>query len=260
MPIVALSLKMYFTRTETLDYCRDLVRLLKHLGEERERVTMALLPDHLVMAEAAAILLPAGIRLGTQDLCPADRGAYTGEVSGTDLANLGVSVAEVGHVERRRVFHEDDDMVLQKTEAAWRNRMTPLLCIGEVERMQDTARAAEFCLGQVERVVQGHVDRPLWLGYEPVWAIGADRPASVEYIRQVCRNLRWSLAGEGYHAKILYGGSAGPGLLSRLWPCVDGVFLGRFAHKPEHFLSVVKEALALRQGWPAEDLDPVVGS
>lgn len=245
MPIVALSLKMYFTRQETLDYCKDLVRLLKLLGDGRERVTMALLPDHLVMAEAAPILLPAGIRLGTQDLCPADRGAYTGEVSGADLADLGVSVAEVGHVERRRIFHEDDNMVLQKMEAAWRNRITPLLCIGEEERTQDTTRAAELCLGQVERVVQEHVNLPFWLGYEPVWAIGANRPASVEHVCQVCQKVRRSLAEEGYHVKILYGGSAGPGLLSRLWPCVDGVFLGRFAHKPEHFLSVVKEALTL---------------
>lgn len=243
MAIVALSTKMYFPRKRTLDYCRRLSQLLKPI-HDADSVVMAVLPDFLTIASAASLLKQAGVRIGAQDVCPDDRGAYTGEVSGSDLAALGASIVEIGHIERRRYYHEDDALVSGKVAAAWRNGLTPLLCVGEPERM-NAEKASQICIEEINNAVDGHQPGPLWVAYEPIWAIGAQHPASTEYVREVCTAISEHFRQYDDNISIIYGGSAGPGLLTELWPAVDGLFLGRFAHEPEAFISVVQEARML---------------
>ncbi|WP_316668387.1 triose-phosphate isomerase family protein [uncultured Propionibacterium sp.] len=239
-PIVAVSLKMYFERARTLDYARSLVELVGAEQGLSDAVRMAVLPDFLTVAEAGAILDGSGIALGAQDLCQDDRGARTGEVSGADLVALGARVVEVGHAERRTIYHEDDAMIAAKTAAAVRNGITPLLCIGESERSgEDEAAAA--CIAQVRSALAGAQPAEVWLGYEPHWAIGAPAPAPSGYVSTVCNGIREGL-GDVPGLSLLYGGSAGPGLLGALDPAIDGLFLGRFAHDPAAFVSVAKEA------------------
>lgn len=247
MAIVALSLKMYFERWQTLDYCHEVVRLLKKDEElnEQRRVTMAILPDFLSLAEAARILSPTNIRVGAQDLCADDRGAFTGEVSGHDIAALSGSIVEIGHIERKLLYHEDRPLIARKVRAAWRNSLTPLLCVGEQQRVS-AEMASDLCIEQIREFAGSNPEAPLWVAYEPLWAIGADNPAPTEYVREVCSRIKDSLHARR-EAKVIYGGSAGPGLLTQLWPAVDGLFLGRFAHKPEAFVAVAQEALALEE-------------
>ena len=236
-PIVAVSLKMYFERPRTLEYARSLVDLV---GAERglsDAVRLAVLPDFLTIAETGAILDGSGILLGAQDLCQDDRGARTGEVSGVDLAALGVRVVEVGHAERRTIYREDDAMVAAKTAAAARNGIVPLLCIGEAERSTEAEAAAK------------RGDTNGYLAVEdgdPVLHVtqkgdAQESPAPSEYVSAVCRGIREGLS-DVPGLSLLYGGSAGPGLLGTLDPAIDGLFLGRFAHDPDAFVSVAKEA------------------
>ncbi|MDF7664177.1 triose-phosphate isomerase [Bifidobacterium sp. ESL0763] len=243
MVVVALSLKMYFTRKRTIDYCQDLVKLLEPTGLANRSLTMAVLPDFLTLADAARILLPAHVRVGAQDICDQDRGAFTGEVSPSDVAELGGSVAEIGHIERRTLYHEDDGLVARKVAAAWRNGLTPLLCVGEDEVM-DPKEAAAYCVREIRSVVGDDEGSPLWVAYEPRWAIGAKQPAPTDYVMTVCELLKQAISGYR-DANVLYGGSAGPGLLSQIWPSADGLFLGRFAHDPKAFVSVAQEAVDL---------------
>lgn len=244
-PIVAISFKMYFTRKQTLDYCHDLVRILKEASFSTKEVTMAVLPDYLTLDRVGMTLLPMGIQLGVQDICDHDRGAFTGEVSACDAAALGVSLAEIGHGERRRLYGEDDRLIRRKAEAAWRNGLTPLLCVGE-ETRRTPSQAAGFCLEQIRSVLGEEPARPAWIAYEPIWAVGARQAAPVEYVTEVCSQIKAELGQMGSDLAIIYGGAAGPGLLTRLWPHTDGVFLGRFAHDPAVFASVVREASLLK--------------
>lgn len=248
--IVAISLKMYFTRKQTLDYCHDLVRILNEADFSTQGITMAVLPDYLTVDRVGMTLLPAGFRLGVQDICDHDRGAFTGEVSGYDAAALGVSLAEIGHEERRRLYREDDRLIRRKAEAAWRNGLIPLLCVGE-ETKRTPSQAAGFCLEQIRSVLGEETNRPAWIAYEPIWAVGAKQAAPVEYITNVCSQIKAELRRMGSNLAIIYGGAAGPGLLTRLWPSADGVFLGRFAHDPVAFAAVVREAALLRDRFAA---------
>lgn len=243
-PLVAVSLKMYFERERTLGYCRAVAEIARERpGVADGGVRLAVLPDFLTVPAAVEILAGTGVHVGAQDLAPEARGAFTGEVSGADLAALGVRCVEVGHAERRTIFKEDEAMVARKTAAALAAGLVPLLCVGEAER-SEPAEAARVCAEQVTSALGGRTDAEVWVAYEPYWAIGAPEPAPADYVIAVCEALRGELATTVPAHSLLYGGSAGPGLLTRLGGAVDGLFLGRFAHDPAAFGAVVDEALA----------------
>jgi len=108
---------------------------------------------------------------------------------------------------------------------------------------------------QLESAVDGDWDLAsrLTIAYEPVWAIGAAEPAAAAYVSDVVQRLRAQLAAAGVPGlPIIYGGSAKPGLLPSL-EGVSGLFLGRFAHDPANFGTVLDEALLLAEGFPATD-------
>lgn len=246
---------MYFSHARTLEWSREAVELSRgHSAVLDGRAELFVLPGFLSVAEVTSLVGAAGSAaahwsVGAQDVCWAEDGAYTGEVSATQLAEVGVRYVEVGHAERRRLFGEDDGVVAAKTAAILRHGLTPVLCIGETERMEPAA-AVEVCLAQIASALgpaRAAGDRGrIVVAYEPVWAIGASEPAGVEHIVGVCGPLRTALALDpDYAGEVIYGGSAGPGLLREVGEHVDGLFLGRFAHDPQAIQGILDDVLAL---------------
>ena len=245
--LVGVSLKMYFGHRQALDWCARVAELARtHPAVASGAVELFVIPSYPAIPSALEILEGSRVVVGAQDLATADTGAFTGEVSGVELAELGVGVVEVGHAERRRLFGETDEIVAQKTAAALRNGIAPVLCIGETAKGEPADAAAE-CLRQLDSALHGAVDGRVIVAYEPVWAIGAAEPAPAEYIREVCAILRETVStldGRDGSA-VIYGGSAGPGLLTELGSDVDGLFLGRFAHDTGALALVIDEAAAV---------------
>jgi triosephosphate isomerase len=209
-----------------------------------DAVQIFVIPSFPVLESARRILEGVPVRLGAQN-CSSAEGPFTGEVSAGMLAELGVTLVEIGHAERRSLFGEDDAVVALKTKAALKAGVTPLLCIGE-QKQTSPEEAALFCAGQVLAAVGDDVGQlgSMLLAYEPVWAIGAPSSADPAYVNQVVAALRARLRERaGAATGIIYGGSAGPGLLPLLGS-VDGLFLGRFAHDPANLGAVLDEALA----------------
>ncbi|QDP96662.1 triosephosphate isomerase [Microlunatus elymi] len=245
---LGVSLKMYLDHRSTLRWIADVAAIADEQSAVADgTVQLAVLPSFVSLQAAARITAGTRLELGAQDLSWADSGAFTGEVSGRDLAALGCRYVEVGHAERRRLFGEDAVIIAGKLAAAQRNGLTPILCVGEEERV-DEEEAADFCLDQIAGAL-GDLDGELpelIIAYEPVWAIGADRPAGADHVRAVCRRLRAELADDHrpQQVRVIYGGSAGPGLLAQLGDAVDGLFLGRFAHDPQQLRQVIIEASA----------------
>jgi triosephosphate isomerase len=242
---------MYFGYARSVDYCRDVAATaLAHPAVQSGEIELFILPILPALPEAARILGPSGVRIGAQNIFWKDEGAYTGEVSGKVVAELGGLYAEVGHAERRRIFGEDDDVIGLKTAAAYRNGLTPVLCVGEPHHW--TAEdAIKHCIKEVDGVLKraqsvGSTGRTI-VAYEPQWAIGAPEPASPDYISAVSAGLDAhlrSLPGQE-DSRVIYGGSAGPGLITELAPAVAGLFLGRFAHDP-HALTIILDETAAR--------------
>jgi len=241
------SLKMYFSYAQTLAWCESVAQIAhQHPAVRDGRVGLFVLPAFPAIPAVAALFADTPVRIGAQNIAPAASGAWTGEVSASMVQELGGSLAEIGHAERRRHFAEDDAQIAAKVALALQSQLTPVLCIGEAQQGTPEA-AADECARQLKQALaEAHALRgTLLLAYEPQWAIGAPQPAPENHIRAVCRALRQQPLPPGISLQVIYGGSAGPGLLSRLDDSVDGLFLGRFAHDPTALAQMIDEAAAL---------------
>ncbi|MFI0239916.1 triose-phosphate isomerase [Streptomyces sp. NPDC016845] len=244
--LLGVSLKMYFGHHETLNWARKVVQLAdRHPAVTSGAARLFVLPAFPAIVPVAGILARSGVDVGAQDVATEDVGAYTGEVSGPYLKEIGCRYAEVGHAERRRLYGEGDTVVAAKTAAALRNGLVPVLCVGELDPVEP-AEAARRTVAEAARLLYGMRGKVV-LAYEPQWAIGAPEPASPEHITTVCAALGEWLDSRPQHAgsTVIYGGSAGPGLLTRLGGSAGGLFLGRFAHDPAAVGAILDEAEAL---------------
>ena len=246
MTTVGVSLKMYFGHERAREWFGRVAELARTNDSVASGETeLFIIPSFLAIPAALEAFADTKVVVGAQDLFWEDEGAYTGEISGAELAELGVGVVEVGHAERRRLFAETDAIVAAKTAAALRNGLAPVICIGETQQ-GSTDAAALACVAQLEAALAAAPEGRVIVAYEPVWAIGAEQPASPEHIRAVCAWLRMHLAtlSDRAGSVLIYGGSAGPGLLGELGDDVDGLFLGRFAHDIDSLSAVLEEASA----------------
>lgn len=238
---------MYFSAQRTRQYVADVVARLA-VAPDLEAVDIFIIPDAITLASVAFQVQSSGVAVlvGAQDAFWEDAGSYTGEVSPSVLAEVGCRIVEVGHAERRRLFHETDADTARKAAAAARNGLIPLVCLGERTRGA-VSMAVGQCATQVESVMAAVPEAAeVILAYEPVWAIGAAEPAAAEHVAGVVSALRElpCVKQRQGHVRIIYGGSAGPGLFEKLKDSADGLFLGRFAHDPEAFVKTVREVSA----------------
>jgi triosephosphate isomerase len=243
--MIGVSLKAYFGYAQTLEWCRTVAALA--LTRRSSTTGMFVLPAFPTLSAVSELLEPAGVALGAQDLAASDAGAQTGEVTGAMLTELGCRYVEVGHAERRTLFSEDEAVVAAKTAAALRHGLVPVLCLGEVGRVPATTAGPE-CVRQLHSALAdsqaADLSGRVVVAYEPHWAIGASEPAPDAHIAEVCTALRTEIGKLPAHpgSAVIYGGSAGPGLLGRLTGSVDGLFLGRFAHDVAALGEVLDEA------------------
>ncbi|KAJ5569661.1 Aldolase-type TIM barrel [Penicillium hispanicum] len=259
--LLLISLKMYFTPQRTLTYLRGLLDPSNDIVRpaNRDKLLLALIPDFLTIWPCAEILReyeshlnanmlsPPPFLLGAQDCMWEENGAYTGEVSPASIKALGCSIVELGHAERRAIFGETDEQTARKAAATCAQGMVPLVCVGEVTAPGPVASeavglAVAECAVLI-RAVLGAIpaDAPVIFAYEPVWAIGQPKPAGVDHVAAVVEGIRGVIGPR--NARVLYGGSAGPGLWGAggLGKAVDGMFLGRFAHEIAGVRKVVRE-------------------
>ncbi|OAZ40688.1 triosephosphate isomerase [Microbacterium sp. AISO3] len=244
---VGVSLKAYFGRRAARVWFGEVAAAVSEREAVRSgAVEVFVIPTYLQFDDARDYLAPAGVRVGVQDVSAYEPGAYTGEITAAEVAESGGAFAEIGHAERRRLFGETDEITAAKAAAALRHGVTPVLCIGEPERT-DAESAARTAVAQLHADLTGAPAGRVVVAYEPVWAIGAPEPAPTAHIVTVSRALRAALDADPERAgsSVIYGGSAGPGLLARLEGAVDGLFLGRFAHDAAAFGRVIDEAAEL---------------
>jgi len=244
---IGVSLKTYLGHAQTIAWAEAVADIARdHPAVTSGAVELFVAPTFPSLVPVRAALAGSGVLLAAQDLAEEDAGPFTGEVSGAELAEIGVDLVEIGHAERRSLFHEDDATVARKVRAAFRNHLRPLVCVGEATRASRPA-AIEDVTGQLDRAVSPDAAGPVVVAYEPVWAIGAAEPAPDDHIVGVLAGItehlerRPELAG----SVVVYGGSAGPGLLTRGRGRIGGLFLGRFAHDPAAVRTILDEALAL---------------
>ena len=207
---------------------------------------------------APALMIPAMLKsgkdckvaVGGQDVSMFEKGAYTGEISASQLADIGTKYCIVGHSERRQYHGETDMMVNTKARALIEKGIIPIICVGETLEQREMNLTMEFVSYQVKAALSG-IDatklRRCIIAYEPIWAIGTGKTATAEQAQEVCEGIRAVIRGI-YGARparavsILYGGSMNAKNAYELLaqPDIDGGLIGGASLKPVDFAEIIK--------------------
>lgn len=179
------------------------------------------------------------IAIGGQDCHAEASGAFTGDISAEMLKDAGASAVILGHSERRQYHGETDEEVAAKTRAAWRAGLVAIVCVGETEAQRDDGEALNIVARQIAgSLPQGATPENAAIAYEPVWAIGTGRTATLAEIGQMHAHIRKCLGGGAI--RILYGGSVKPSNAAEILatPEVGGALVGGASLKAHDFRAI----------------------
>jgi triosephosphate isomerase len=245
-PIIAGNWKLNKNRAEAEVLAKGVVEAVK----DAKGVEVILCPVFTALETVARVVAGTNVKLGAQDVYWEETGAFTGEVSGSLLKDIGCTYVIVAHSERRQFFGETNETANKKVKAVLKNGLTPILCVGET--------LAEREAGKMEAVVSAHVRHGLVglsvaeleqivIAYEPVWAIGTGKtatPQQAQDVHALIRSLLKEIGGETVAAKmrIQYGGSVKPDNVKELMaqPDIDGALVGGASLKADSFAALVK--------------------
>ena len=247
-PFVAANWKMHKTGREAVDYASRFATLVEDVTD----VDVVLAPPFLALpalVEALAATSRGQITVAAQNVHAEPQGAFTGEISLAMLQASGVTLAIIGHSERRQLFGETDAGVNAKTQATVEAGLTPIVCVGETLEEREANRTFAVLDRQITQGLAGlPAERiaTLVVAYEPVWAIGTGRVATPDEANAAHQHLRGQLAshcGDSAAAacRVIYGGSVKPGNAAELMaqPDVDGALVGGASLDPASFAEIV---------------------
>jgi len=252
IPLIAGNWKLNLDHLEATHTTQKLAWLLQDAKHNFGDVEVVVLPS-FTSIRSVQTLIDADkldVKVGAQDISAQVSGAFTGEVSGAQLAKLNVSYVTVGHSERREYHGETDAVVGAKVVSAFDHGITPILCVGEGLDIRKAGNQVEYTLAQVDGALDGlPADRAaqIVIAYEPVWAIGTGEVATPADAQEVCGAIRGRLVelygGEVADAvRVLYGGSVKSGNIAAIMAehDVDGVLVGGASLDPEEFAKIAR--------------------
>ena len=221
--VIAGNWKMYKTRAESLEFLQGFMSCLTETPEEREVVLCVPFTD---LSALSKHLHGSRIRLGAQNVHWEESGAFTGEISGLMLAEIGVRYVIVGHSERRQYFGETDETVNLRLKAAQKYGLIPILCVGETKQQRDLGETEAHIFSQLAEDLVGVDQDNLVIAYEPIWAIGTGDTCETKEANRVIGLIRSKLKNPD--VPIQYGGSVKPENIDEVMaqPEIDGVLVG----------------------------------
>lgn len=245
-PILAGNWKMYKTPAEAVDFVRELrPRVAKY-----DNVDIVVCVPFTALPGVSQALAGANIGVGAQNMYWADKGAFTGEISGPMLKGLADYVI-IGHSERRQYFNDTDMLINRKVNAALMNGFTPIVCVGEDLEQMERGETESWINVQVRAAFAGlsaESAEKLVVAYEPIWAIGTGKTATSEVANRICgavvRGALKDMYGEAVAQKIRiqYGGSANEKNIGELMsmPDIDGALIGSASLKMDTFTEMIR--------------------
>ncbi|AJW39135.1 Triosephosphate isomerase [Rhodococcus sp. B7740] len=247
-PLIAGNWKMNLNHLEAISLVQKIAFSLPE--KYFDKVDVTVIPPFTDIRSVQTLVEGDKVLLtyGAQDVSSEDKGAFTGEISGSMLAKLGCTFVVVGHSERRTLHNEDDAVVLAKTKAALKNGLTPIVCIGEGLNIREAGEHVAYNVAQLRGSLDGLSAEDISkvvIAYEPVWAIGTGRVASASDAQEVCGAIREELkslsSGEvAAGVRVLYGGSVNAKNVGEIvgQPDVDGALVGGASLKADEFATL----------------------
>lgn len=240
--------KLNKTASETKELLAELTAAVA--GATKTEIVVC--PTFVSLTTARDALQSSNVKLGAQNLFWEESGAFTGEISGTQLKNVGCEYVIIGHSERRQYFNETDATVNKRLKAALNAGLLPIVCVGETLEERESENTFTVIENQISGAFAGisaAAMAKITIAYEPVWAIGTGKtasPAQAEEVHAFIRNKIANLFNQQISENIIiqYGGSVKPSnafeLLSQ--PNIDGALVGGASLDAESFAGIVHAA------------------
>lgn len=237
----------------TLKDARSLAKTLCDKLADSEAVDVGVFPSFVYLKDVCDILRGSNLFVGAQNMNMEKWGAFTGEVSGEMLRDIGCTHVIIGHSERRALYHETNSIINSKIKAALLNDLQPILCVGERQEERDAGKTREVVEGQLSGSLENITSeqaKVLTIAYEPVWAIGTGKTATPEqanevhgFIRNIIRDKYDNDAAQTI--RIQYGGSVNSNNAKELLtqPEIDGALVGGASLDSNSFLDIVSKAV-----------------
>jgi triosephosphate isomerase len=242
-PLLAGNWKMYGT-------AKSAAKLASQIADYKgEKPEIMVFPSYVCIPAVASVLSEsAGIVFGAQSLSQYKEGAYTGEISGQMLVDIGCSHVLVGHSERRTYNAEDNELVAEKFAAAINSGLTPILCVGETLQQRQENIQLQVIKAQITAVIEKVGLQAVCdaiIAYEPVWAVGSGETATPDQAQQVHGFIRAELGENGCNTQLLYGGSINANNAADLFtqPDIDGGLVGGASLEAEHFMEIAQQLI-----------------
>ncbi|MGL4540191.1 MAG: triose-phosphate isomerase [Candidatus Rhabdochlamydia sp.] len=243
-PLIVANWKMYKSIKEAKNFIDALIPLIV---SSKRRIFIA--PSYPAIAASVEAAGNSAIVIGAQNVHDQIEGAFTGEVSARMLKECGAQFSIIGHSERREYFQESNLLINRKLKRALKEKLTPILCLGETLKEREGG-LVEVTLGtQLKECLMALTEeevRQIVIAYEPVWAIGSGKTATKEEAQDVhafIRNYIQDSIGKRVadDLSILYGGSVKPENISSLMaePDIDGALVGGASLDVRSFAQIV---------------------
>jgi triosephosphate isomerase len=240
----------------TLDEAGNLAKKLRHgMTDLSSVVDVGVCPSFVYLKDVCEILRDSKICVGAQNMYLEESGAFTGEVSGAMIKDVGCTHVIIGHSERRTIFQETNSMINSKIKTALSCELNPILCVGEKLEERESGKTEEVIGLQLSEGLNGltpEQTRRLTIAYEPVWAIGTGKTATPKQANEVHSFIRKTVGNRYGDAvaqdiRIQYGGSVNPKNAKELLgqSGIDGALVGGASLDPESFLEIVSDAAKL---------------
>ena len=240
---------------EALTFSSGLSPFLKDETRNPRWPEILICPPFTALPALSGALAETEVKVGAQNLSWEKKGAFTGEISGPMLKDIGCEYVIVGHSERRHIFGETDEVVGKKVRAALDAGLRAILCVGETLEEREAGETLAVCRRMTETglasVKPEELDSVV-VAYEPVWAIGTGREAKPDDAEEVIDSVRGTMAeifkDAALGVRVLYGGSVKSvnirGFMAK--ETIDGALIGGASLDPEEFLRIVAEVQRTR--------------
>jgi triosephosphate isomerase (TIM) len=245
-PIIAGNWKMYKSFDEAVEFAEA----VREAIPSEEKVDAVICAPAIYLPTLVDIATETDLAIGAQNMHFEEEGAFTGEVSPSQLASIHVDYVILGHSERREMFNETDEAVNKKVKAALAHGIVPIICCGETLEEREAGNTETKVSGQIRAALEGFTAEEashMVLAYEPIWAIGTGKTATADDANQVCGAIR-EVVKELYGAdtaeaiRIQYGGSVKPENIVELLSKehIDGALVGGASLQVESYLKLLE--------------------
>lgn len=248
--IIAGNWKMNKLFSEADDFFDSIVEYVSDIDSLND-TEIIVCPPSLYLELSTDYTLDLPIAIGAQNASQHEFGAYTGEISPQMLNAMGVKFCIVGHSERREYFGETDKIVNMKLKNIQNAGIMPIFCLGETLKQRESGEMKSVILKQLKLGLDGvKIENNLYIAYEPIWAIGTGKTATVKQAQEVHSFIRnWLRKNYGdkiaEQTPILYGGSVKPENIEELLmeQDINGGLVGGASLDENKFMQMIKKAV-----------------